>query len=106
MIVFHAVYSYSSVNDDKLADDIVQKSNTRTNYGYALVDKDTNEILKFGETIHPSTRYSQTYLDANNARMVIIEQGNKLDIHLWQHDMNEYFFYKYNEYPMLNSGGW
>ena len=48
-------------------------SDPRTNYGYALVDRDTNEILKFGETIHPTTRYSQNYLDTNNAKMVIME---------------------------------
>lgn len=81
-------------------------SDTRTNYSYALVDRDTNEILKFGETLYPNTRYSQTYLDANNAKMMIIEEGSKLDIHLWQHDMNEYYFYKYHEYPPKNSGGW
>ena len=81
-------------------------SDTRTNYGYALVDRDTNEILKFGETLYPDTRYSQKYLDANNAKMMIIEEGSKLDIHLWQHDMNEYYFYKYHEYPPKNSGGW
>ena len=81
-------------------------SDPRTNYGYVLIDRNTNEILKFGETIHPTTRYSKSYLDANNANMMILEQGNKLDIHLWQHDMNEYYFYKYNEYPPLNNGGW
>lgn len=81
-------------------------SDPRINYGYALIDKDTSEILKFGETIHPTTRYSQNYLNTNNAKMMILEQGNKFDIHLWQHDMNEYYFYKYNEYPLLNSKGW
>ncbi|OKZ68489.1 MAG: hypothetical protein BHV88_13035 [Clostridiales bacterium 41_12_two_minus] len=81
-------------------------SDPRTNYGYVLVDGNTSEILKFGETVHPTTRYSQRYLDANNANMKILEQGNKLDIHLWQHDMNEYYFYKYKEYPPLNGGGW
>lgn len=81
-------------------------SDPRTNYGYVLVDRETNGILKFGETIHPTTRYSQNYLDTNNANMIILEQGSKLDIHLWQHDMNEYYFNKYNEYPSLNSGGW
>lgn len=28
-------------------------SDPRTNYGYVLVYKDTNEILKFGETLYP-----------------------------------------------------
>ncbi len=37
-------------------------SDPRTNYGYALVNKDTNEILKFGETLYPDSRYSQKLL--------------------------------------------
>lgn len=76
-------------------------ANASTNYGYALVDRDTNEILKFGETLYPDTRYSQSYLDANNAKMIILEQGNKADIHYWQYDMNNYIKEKYGEYPPL-----
>lgn len=42
-------------------------------YGYALVDKDTGEIFKFGETLYPNTRYSQNYLDSKNAvRKVLV----------------------------------
>ncbi len=78
----------------------------RTNYGYALIDKDTNEILKFGESLYPDSRYTQGYLEENNAIMKILDYGSKLDIHLWQHDLNEYFFDKYGEYPSQNSKGW
>ncbi|MCM1500752.1 MAG: hypothetical protein NC124_20020 [Clostridium sp.] len=38
----------------------------RTNYGYVLTDQDTGEILKFGESINPDTRYSKSYLEENN----------------------------------------
>ena len=81
-------------------------SDSRTNYGYALVDKDTNEILKFGETLYPDSRYSQNFLDKNNAKMIIMEQGSKSYIHDWQHDLNMYYKYKYGEFPPLNEGGW
>ena len=82
-------------------------SDPRTNYGYALVDKDTNEILKFGETLYPDTRYSQSYLEQNNAVMEILVSGSKEEIHYWQYDMNKYFEYKYDEFPrLLNSEGW
>ncbi|MBE5871743.1 MAG: hypothetical protein E7294_10865 [Lachnospiraceae bacterium] len=81
-------------------------SDSRTNYGYALVDQDTNEILKFGETLYPDSRYSKKFLNESNAKMIIMEEGTKIDIHLWQHDMNEYYFGKYDEYPPLNSKGW
>lgn len=81
-------------------------SSTATNYGYALVDKTTNTILKFGETIHPQTRYTQSYLNTNNAAMNILESGSKTSIHMWQYDMNSYYKSKYGEYPPLNKRGW
>ena len=65
-------------------------NDARTNYGYVLVDKDTREILKFGETLYPESRYSQSYLNDNNATMIILDEGTKQDIHLWQHDINMY----------------
>lgn len=82
-------------------------SDTRTNYGYALVVKDTNEILKFGETLYLDTRYSQSFLDQENAVMKVLVSGSKEDIHYWQYDMNKYFEYKYDAFPrLLNSKGW
>ncbi len=77
-------------------------SDPRTNYGYVLVDKDTNEILKFGETLYPDTRYSKAYLDQNNAVMKVLESGSKEYIHNWQHDLNMYFKSRYGTYPSLN----
>ena len=80
-------------------------SNQNTNYGYSLVDKDTREILKFGETIHPNTRYTQEFLEKNNATMKILDSGSKEYIHNWQYDMNSYYKWKYGSYPPLNSKG-
>lgn len=45
----------------------------RTNYGYVLTDKDTGDILKFGESISPDTRYSKGYLEEHNATMTILD---------------------------------
>ena len=81
-------------------------SDPRTNYGYVLVDKDTNEILKFGETLYPETRYSKSYLEQNNAVMKVLESGSKEYIHNWQHDLNMYFKSRYGDFPSLNKGGW
>ena len=82
-------------------------SDPRTNDGYVLVDKDTNEILKFGETLYPETRYSKSYLEQNNAVMKVLESGSKEYIHYWQYDMNKYFEYMYDEFPpLLKSKGW
>ena len=76
-------------------------SDPRTNYGYALVDKNTNEILKFGETLYPDTQYSKAYLEQNNAVMKVLESGSKEYIHNWQHDLNMYFKSRYGAYPSL-----
>ncbi len=77
-----------------------------TNYGYRLIDKDTGEVLKYGETLNPNTRYSQTYLDANNAKMEIITSGSKLDIHYWQHIQIENYYLEYGKLPGLNKSFW
>ncbi|WP_058487104.1 hypothetical protein [Defluviitalea phaphyphila] len=75
--------------------------NPNKNYGYVLVDKNTGEILKFGETLYPNTRYTTDYLDSVNAEMKILCSGSKEDIHYWQYDMNNYYKFKYGEYPPL-----
>jgi hypothetical protein len=38
--------------------------------------------------------------------MTILNKGTKLDMYLWQHDMNFYYKDKYKEFPKLNNGGW
>lgn len=42
--------------------------------------------------------------------MKILDEGTKVVryscFHLWQHDMNIYYYQKYGEFPKLNSGGW
>jgi hypothetical protein len=53
------------------------------NYGYRLVDKNTGEVLKFGETTNPANQYTQAYLNENNTRMEIMNSGSKLDVHDW-----------------------
>ena len=37
-------------------------ANANTNYGYQLVDNKTGNVLKYGETLYPNTRYSKKYL--------------------------------------------
>lgn len=78
---------------------------TKTSYGYALVDKNNN-IIKFGESINPARRYTKKYLNKNEYTMKILEHGNKIDIHYWQHDMNMYYLNKYKMFPPLNKRGW
>ena len=96
---------------DNVADVAVQNIHgnslncTRTNYGYVLLDGDDN-IMKFGETLNPTKRYSKKYLSSNGVTMQILESGSKADIHYWQYDMNMYYKSKYGTYPPLNKKGW
>lgn len=77
----------------------------KINYGYVLIDKHNN-IMKFGETINPNTRYSQKYLLKNDITMQIMTSGSKADIHYWQYDMNMYYKNQYGIFPPLNKRGW
>lgn len=79
---------------------------TKINYGYVLINKENKDIMKFGESINPKTRYSKKFLNENGYLMIILEHGRKKDIHLWQHDMNMYYRSRYGVFPPLNSRGW
>ena len=61
-------------------------STTRQARGYVLLDWDTDEVLKFGETILGPRRYSKTFLDKHNARMRFEVSGSKKEMHDWQHE--------------------
>lgn len=81
-------------------------TNSKTNYGYQLIEKDTGEVLKYGETLYPESRYSGKYLDSNNAYMEVLTSGSKYDIHMWQRNSILEYTKVYNEMPPLNMNGW
>ena len=63
-----------AVNKGYIDRDFLHNNNLSTPVparGYSLRDRDTGEILKYGDTTKPgTTRYSQAYLDRVNARML------------------------------------
>ena len=75
------------------------------NYGYVLKDKTTGEVLKYGESINPSGRYTETYLNENNAVMTILTEGTKRDVHQWQIDFNNIYKQFTGEFPRLTVYG-
>ena len=83
---------------------------TRTNFGYKIVDNNTKEVIKYGETLNPSSRYTINYYESNNAHMEIDFVGSKTAVHNWQHDMNIEYYYNHNEtFPSglaENNKGW
>lgn len=45
-------------------------------------------------------------IDRDEYSMIILDEGSKADIHLWQHDMNMYYKSKYGVLPPLNKRWW
>jgi len=76
------------------------------NYGYKIINKETGEILKFGETINPKYRYTKEFYKVNNAYMKIVKEGTKIDIHKWQHEQIVKFIKKHGRLPRLNKSEW
>ena len=74
-----------------------------TNYGYILFDTNTNEVRKFGESIHPEKRYLKSYLEEEHVYMNIVKKGSKKEIHDWQHEMILNYKKRHNNHrPDLN----
>lgn len=65
--------------------------------GYTIRDRDTDEILKYGETTRGERRYTKKWYKENNARMKVEARGTKKQMHQWQH-------IKILEYKSKNNG--
>ena len=60
---------------------------TKPVQGYVLKENGTNRILKYGETTRGYRRYSQAYLNKNNAYIEFVAHGTKAEMHTWQYIM-------------------
>ncbi|MFV0394092.1 MAG: RHS repeat-associated core domain-containing protein [Coprobacillaceae bacterium] len=76
------------------------------NYGYVLYDKETGEILKFGESIDPNNRYTQSFLNSKNANMAVVNYGSKVEVHNWQNMQINNYFDVHGHLPPLNNNFW
>ena len=61
-------------------------STTKPAQGYILRNKDTQEILKYGETTRGNRRYTKKYLNETNSFMDFQVEGTKREMHDWQHE--------------------
>ena len=77
----------------------------KINYGYQLIDKNNN-IVKYGESINPLTRYSKSWLAKNEYTVQIKVAGTKRGVHEWQHDMIENYTIISGGRPPLNKSLW
>ena len=80
-------------------------SSNKINYGYQLIDKNNN-IVKYGESKNPLTRYSRKWLDENGYKVQIKVAGTKRGVHEWQHDMIENYAIISGGRPRLNNSMW
>ena len=77
-------------------------STTKPAKGYILRDKKNFEILKFGETTRGEKRYSQGFLERNNAFMDFVASGTKAEMHAWQHEQIVNYVIVTGQRPRLN----
>ncbi|MDT8927081.1 RHS repeat-associated core domain-containing protein, partial [Pseudomonas taiwanensis] len=59
---------------------------TKPAIGYTLRDRDTGEIMKYGETTMGTRRYPEKYMRQNNLEMFREASGSKREMHSWQHE--------------------
>lgn len=76
--------------------------NTAQTWGYTLRDRSTGAIKKIGETMHPDTRYSKKWLEANNVDLVHEVSGSKLEMHVWENQQLGNYLFDNLELPSLN----
>ena len=74
--------------------------------GYALIKKDTGEIMKFGETTRGVKRYTNKFYTDNGVKMNIIARGSKREMHFWQHNQILDYTKKYGHRPPWNKSNW
>ena len=74
--------------------------------GYSLRDKNTGEILKYGETTRGNKRYTRKYLDEHNAKFFPEANGTKREMHYWQHEKILDYMYVADQRPPLNKSTW
>ena len=80
---------------------------TKPAQGYALKNKDTGKVLKYGETTRGEKRYTQKYLRENNARIEFQANGTKREMHDWQHEkILDYKANNHGKRPPLNKSDW
>jgi RHS repeat-associated protein len=77
----------------------------RINYGYQLIDSNAN-VVKYGETLHPTRRYSQAWLKKRGYKMELKVSGTKRAVHEWQHDMIEGYIAVAGHRPKMNFSLW
>ncbi len=81
-------------------------STTETTYGYALRKNDTDEIMKYGETIKGTKRYTNKFYEENDVYMDIMTEGTKYDMHYWQHEKIIEYYNANGHKPPLNKSFW
>ena len=79
---------------------------TKETIGYALRNKDTHEIMKFGETTCGTKRYTKKFYNQNNIYMDQMEHGSKYDMHIWQHEQILEYTKRNGHRPPLNKSDW
>jgi len=80
---------------------------TKPAQGYTLKNRDTGELLKYGETTLGKQRYSKAYLNKVNAKMRFETSGTKRAMHNWNHEqILDYKAANNGARPPMNLSDW
>jgi RHS repeat-associated protein len=77
-------------------------SSTKPAEGYTLIERNTGEVVKYGETTMGTKRYTKKYLEENNVQMQFEAAGTKREMHTWQHEKILEFKENHGAGPLLN----
>ena len=79
---------------------------TKKAYGYALIDVNTKQVMKYGETTKGVNRYTKKFYKENGVYMHIMSEGTKYEMHWWQHNKILEYTKKMGVRPPLNKSNW
>ena len=70
---------------------------TKPATGYQLIDNNTGQLMKYGETTRGTKRYSNIFYERYGVSMETMAYGSKVEMHYWQN-------IKILEYKAINNG--
>jgi hypothetical protein len=80
---------------------------TKPTQGYTLRDRNTQQVVKYGETTRGKKRYSKDFYEKHNVDIFFEAKGTKAEMHKWQHEkILEHKANNSGQRPVFNKSDW
>ena len=99
MLAQHAAAVREWVSDGLHANNL---NSSKPAVGYSLRDRDTGEVVKYGETTQGERRYSKRYLEKHNVDFVVEATGTKKEMREWETEQIQSHTERTGSRPALN----